>query len=59
MRDFLKQARQNKGYTQKEIAEKVGISERHYQYLEAGQRVGSLKVIKDISKLLDVDMNLF
>ncbi len=36
----LKEARKRAGKTQKEIAEYVGISERHYRSIEAGERTG-------------------
>ncbi|MBU5486438.1 helix-turn-helix transcriptional regulator [Clostridium sp. MSJ-11] len=59
MREFLKQARLEKGYTQKQLADMTGLTERYIRYLESGERDGCLKVLKDISLILGVDMNLF
>lgn len=53
----IKQARKSKGYTQQFVADKVGISKRHYQYIEKGDRVGTFKVLKSICKLLNINMN--
>ena len=40
MRQILKQAREQAGATQKEIADKLGVSERYYQHIESGTREG-------------------
>ena len=40
MRRNLKEARQKAGMTQKQVAEYLGIHERYYQHIEAGQRTG-------------------
>lgn len=40
MREVLKQARKDKGLTQQQIADKVGISLVYYQKIEAGDRTG-------------------
>jgi len=38
MRGWLKAARENKGYTMKQVAEKLGISESYYSLIESGER---------------------
>ena len=38
MRKALKELREQGGYTQKEVASGVGISEEYYQMIEAGKR---------------------
>ena len=38
MRVCLKKIREDRGYTQKEVAAGVGISEEYYQMIEAGKR---------------------
>lgn len=40
MRQILKQAREQAGATQREIADKLGVSERYYQHIESGTREG-------------------
>lgn len=40
MREQLKQARKQAGMTQQQMAEKLEISLRYYQHIEAGQRTG-------------------
>jgi len=59
-RQQLQEARKQKGLSIAEIAKKVEITPRHYCYIESGERVGSLPVIKRIAKVLDLnDINLF
>ena len=40
MRKNLKEARQKAGMTQQEVADKLDISLRYYQNIEAGDRTG-------------------
>lgn len=40
MRENLKAARKAKGMTQQAMADKLGISLRYYQQIEAGDRTG-------------------
>lgn len=42
MRKNLKEARQRAGMTQREVAEKLEISERMYQRLESGSALGKI-----------------
>ena len=43
-REVLKEARQKAGMTQQQMAEKVGISLRYYQNIEAGSRTGDFEI---------------
>lgn len=43
MRENLRRARQEKGMTQKQVAEYLGIGERRYQDIEYGKTLGSIK----------------
>ena len=52
MRNNLINARKHKGFTQIELADKIGVTERHYQNLEAGTSEGSVKVWRQLKKLL-------
>ena len=51
-RNNLINLRKEKGYTQLELANEVGISDKHYQSLEAGTSDGSVKVWQHLKKLL-------
>lgn len=43
MRIYLKSARKEKGMTQKELAEYLGITELSYWRIENGDRLGKIK----------------
>lgn len=43
MRENLRRARKEKGMTQKQVAEYLGIGERRYQDIEYGKTLGSIK----------------
>lgn len=43
MRKNLKEARQKAGMTQKEVAEYLGMTERAYQRIENGERLGTIE----------------
>lgn len=43
MRKNLKEARQRAGMTQKQVAEYLGMTERAYQRLESGERLGTIE----------------
>ena len=47
MRQTLQQARIKANKTQKEIATAIGISERYYNYIEAGTREGKCHRVWD------------
>lgn len=44
MRQNLKQAWLSRGMTQQQMADKLGISLRYYQQLEAGDRTGDFTI---------------
>lgn len=43
MRENLKKARQKAGMTQKQVAEYLGMTERAYQKIEYGNRIGKIE----------------
>lgn len=43
MRKRLKEARQKAGMTQKQVAEYLGMTERAYQRIESGERLGTIE----------------
>lgn len=48
----LRARRNDAGYTQETVAEKIGISPRYYQMLERGEKNVSLKTLIKLSRLL-------
>lgn len=53
-RNNLKEARQKAGMTQKQVAEYLGISERYYKQIEAGQRTGDFTLWDMLEDLFEV-----
>ncbi len=53
MREWLKEQREKKGLTMKEMAEKLGISEGYYSYIEAGERQKKMDITL-VTKLADI-----
>ena len=54
MRKNLKEARMAAGLTQQQMADKLGISERYYKQIEAGQRTGDFTLWDMMEDLLDI-----
>ena len=52
----LKRLRQEKGWTQKEVAEKVDITEGFLSFLESGTKQGSLDTYLRLGSLLDISL---
>lgn len=48
----MKRLREQKGLTQAQVAEAVGVSEGHYQHVEAGRCLPSLPVCARLSRVL-------
>lgn len=44
MRDWLKTARDEKGYTMAQMGEKIGISESYYSLIERGERQKNMDI---------------
>ena len=57
--DTMTKAREKKGLQQWEVADKLGISQPYYCYLEKGQRVIDLDMALKVCKLLGIDLNEF
>ena len=51
MRKNLKKARVEAGMTQQELADALGVNVRTYQYIEAGNRAGSVELWLEMGKL--------
>ena len=54
MRKNLKEARQKAGMTQKEVAERLEISEIGYQQIERGIRIGKIELWDKLEDLFNV-----
>lgn len=53
----IKQMRDKKGWTQEELAEKLGIGQTMIGHIERGRKLPSLMLAIDIAKALDCTMN--
>ena len=54
MRAILKKARQDAGLTQKQVAEYLGMTERAYQRIESGERLGTIETWDLLEDLFDI-----
>jgi transcriptional regulator with XRE-family HTH domain len=52
--DNLKTARERKGLSQNEVAEKIGVAKSTYSLYESGNREPNVQTIKKISDVLSV-----
>lgn len=57
-RENLKKARQKAGLTQKEVAEHLGITERAYQKIEYGTRIGKIETWDKLEDLFSVHQRI-
>lgn len=53
----VKQARQYAGYTQKEMAEKLGVSRDTYRKIELFPETASVALAKKISEVVDIPID--
>lgn len=58
MRDWLKELRSERGMTQAQLAEKLGISEAYLSYIESGdrQKKMDLALAMKLSDILNIDL---
>lgn len=59
MRYWLADIRRIKGLSQKEVAEKCGISRSYYAGIEQGNRNPKVDTAKDVGDILGFDWTLF
>ena len=57
-RDILKKKRVKANLTQKELANKINITQSNYSGIENGYIIPSLKVFSKLAIILDIDMNI-
>ena len=55
--DFIKKKRKEKGLTQVELAEKIGITDRAISKWERGICCPDISLLKDLCKILDININ--
>ena len=58
MRRNLKEARQRAGLTQKKVAEYLGMTERAYQRIESGERIGTIETWDLLEDLLSTHQRI-
>lgn len=56
---WIKAFRKEKGYTQKQLGDMVGLSSIAIQNYESGTRKPNVNVLYNISKALNIDISLF
>lgn len=58
MRDWLLKARKEKNLTQLQVAEKLGVSESYYNYIENGvrQKKMALPIASKLSEILGISV---
>lgn len=59
MNNWLMEKRIEKGFTQKDLGEKVNVSREYISMLENGERKPSVNVAKKIAKELDFKWEIF
>lgn len=57
-REWLRNLRTNKGFTQAEMARRLGISRQYYYYIEKGDRMESLDLdtANKLSKIFKINV---
>ncbi len=54
MRKNLKEARAAAGLTQQQMADKLGVSLRHYKYMESGEIVGNVELWDTLEDIMGI-----
>ncbi len=54
MRKNLKKARKEKGLTQQQVADQLGISLRYYRMIESGDRTGDFEIWDDLEDMFKI-----
>ena len=54
---FIREARENKGLYQADVAEKLGVSRAYYAFIETGKREIYFTLAINICHVLDLDIN--
>lgn len=54
---YLKELRQKKGYNQSELAKLAEVASGYYGHFEQGRHIPSVKIIRQLAQVLEVDLN--
>ncbi len=57
MDNRIKDLREDNDYTQQQVADKIGITQRKYSYIETGTQMLSDEILVKLSKLYDVSID--
>ncbi len=52
----IRQLRKSKGLTQEQLAEKIGIDNKHLSRIEKGRHMPTYNILKRLAKVLDFDI---
>lgn len=55
--EYLKRHRETNGYTQKQMAELIGIAPRSYQRYESGEREPDIKTLVQIADFFKISLD--
>lgn len=55
--EHLRSIRKDKGYTQRQVANGIGVTERNYQYYESGEREPSMSTLLALADYFDVSLD--
>jgi len=55
----IQRRRKQIGYTQEDLADKVGISRAYMGYIEQGRNVPSLEIVEKIARVLKTSIKTF
>lgn len=55
--EFIAKTRKEKGYTQKELAERIGLSDKAVSKWERGNSLPDISVMMDLCEALELDIN--
>ena len=58
MRKNLKEARQKAGMTQQQMADRLEVSLRHYQFIESGDRTGDFTIWDELEDITGVHQRI-
>ena len=56
---FIREAREQKGLYQADVAEMIGVSRSYYAFIEGGQRDIYLTLAVNLCRVLDLDIGNF
>lgn len=57
--DKLREARKKRGLTQKELADKLSVSQANYSQYETGKRIPKIHTLKKIADILGIPITTF